>query len=54
MVEGPSKNDASVWSGRTRSNQLILFPHGGEQEGDFIQVEVTKPQTWLLKGKRVV
>ena len=54
MVEGPSKNDASVWSGRTRSNQLILFPHGSEQEGDFIQVEVTKPQTWLLKGKRVV
>ena len=53
MVEGPSKNDAAVWSGRTRTNELILFPHVDETEGDFISVEVTLPQTWLLKGVRV-
>ena len=53
MVEGASKNDAAVWSGRTRTNKIVLFPHGAEQEGDFVQVRVTQPQTWVLKGEIV-
>lgn len=53
MVEGPSKNDASVWMGRTRTNKIVLFPHDGEQAGDFIDVKITHPQTWVLKGEKV-
>ncbi len=53
MVEGASKNDPAVWSGRTRTNKIVLFPHGAEQEGDFVQVCVTQPQTWVLKGEIV-
>ena len=53
MVEGPSKHDAAVWNGRTRTNKIVLFPHNGEQAGDFIQVKITQPQTWVLKGERV-
>ena len=53
MVEGASKNDPAVWSGRTRTNKIVLFPHGAEQEGDFVQVRVTQPQTWVLKGEVV-
>ena len=53
MVEGASKNDRSMWNGRTRSNKLVLFPHRSEAVGDFIQVIVTRPQTWVLKGERV-
>lgn len=53
MVEGPSKHDAAVWNGRTRTNKIVLFPHGEEQAGDFIQVKITQPQTWILKGERV-
>jgi len=53
MVEGASKNDPTVWSGRTRTNKIVLFPHGAEQEGDFVQVRVTQPQTWVLKGEIV-
>ena len=53
MVEGASKNDPAVWSGRTRTNKIVLFPHGAEQEGDFMQVRVTQPQTWVLKGEVV-
>lgn len=53
MVEGASKNDPAVWSGRTRTNKIVLFPHGAEQEGDFVQVRVTQPQTWVLKGEIV-
>ena len=53
MVEGASKNDPRVWSGRTRTNKIVLFPHGSEQEGDFVQVKITQPQTWVLKGEIV-
>ena len=53
MVEGPSKNDAGIWNGRTRTNKIVLFAHGDEQEGDFINVKITQPQTWVLKGERV-
>lgn len=53
MVEGPSKHDAAVWNGRTRTNKIVLFPHGEEKAGDFIQVKITQPQTWVLKGERV-
>ena len=53
MVEGASKNDPRVWSGRTRTNKIVLFPHRTEQEGDFVQVKITQPQTWVLKGEVV-
>ena len=53
MVEGASKNDPAVWSGRTRTNKIVLFPHGAERVGDFVQVKITQPQTWVLKGEIV-
>jgi len=53
MVEGPSKNDDAMWSGRTRTNKLVIFPHGAEQPGDFVNVKITHPQTWVLKGQRM-
>ena len=53
MVEGTSKNDPRVWSGRTRTNKIVLFPHGAEREGDFVRVKINQPQTWLLKGEVV-
>ncbi len=51
LVEGPSKTDDTVYTGRTRTNKLVLFPHGTEQPGDFIDVRITQPQTWVLKGE---
>lgn len=53
MVEGPSKNDESIFSGRTRSNKLVLFKHNNECAGDLINVKITQPQTWLLKGEKI-
>ena len=51
MVEGASKNDLNVWSGRTRTNKIVLFPHGTEQAGDFVHVRIDRAQTWVLKGE---
>ena len=53
MVEGPSKNDSAVWTGRTRTNKIVLFTHNDEQIGDFVTIKITHPQTWVLKGERV-
>lgn len=53
MVEGPSQNNEAVWSGRTSSNKLVLWNHGKEKIGDLINVRITQPQTWVLKGERV-
>lgn len=53
MVEGPSQNNEAVWSGRTSSNKLVLWNHDEEKIGDLINVRITQPQTWVLKGERV-
>ena len=53
MVEGPSKQDETVWTGRTRTNKIVLFPHAEEQPGDFISIQITNPQTWVLKGRQI-
>ena len=53
MVEGPSKQDETVWTGRTRTNKIDLLPHADEQPGDFISIQITHPQTWVLKGRQI-
>lgn len=53
MVEGPSQNNEAVWSGRTSSNKLVLWNHGEEKIGDLINVKITQPQTWVLKGEMI-
>ena len=53
LVEGESKTDKSIYTGRTRTNKLVLFNHEDERPGEFINVKITQPQTWVLKGERV-
>lgn len=54
LAEGPSRNPA-VWTGRTRTNKLVLWPVEGKvyQPGDKVMVKVDTAQTWLVKGKAV-
>ena len=52
LVEGESKTDKNIFTGRTRTNKGVLFPHGSEKIGDLISVEVNQVQTWILKGQR--
>ncbi|WP_462331485.1 tRNA (N6-isopentenyl adenosine(37)-C2)-methylthiotransferase MiaB [Schwartzia sp. (in: firmicutes)] len=52
LVEGPSRTDESVWTGRTRTSKIVLWPYTGkEQPGELRRVSITQAQTWLLKGK---
>lgn len=54
LAEGPSRKPA-VWTGRTRTNKIVLWPVEGKvyQPGDKVMVKVDTAQTWLVKGKAV-
>ncbi len=54
LAEGPSK-DPKVWSGRTRTNKLVLWNVEDKtySVGEKVQVLVETAQTWLVKGKAV-
>lgn len=54
LAEGPSRNPA-VWTGRTRTNKIVLWPVEGKvyQPGDKVMIKVDTAQTWLVKGKAV-
>ena len=52
MAEGPSQTDDQVWTGRTSTNKILLWPYKGQEKpGDLVKVKVTHAQTWLLKGE---
>ena len=54
IVEGPTKNDAHHWFGRTTGNKMIIWENDGTVAiGDTVPVAVDKGQTWVLKGHLV-
>lgn len=53
LVDGISKNNKEMMSGRTRTNKIINFLPVNAKEGDFVNVKVTKSQTWALIGEEV-
>ena len=54
LVEGPSKNP-KIWTGRTRTGVLVLWPAKDKTyaEGAKVNVRITAAQTWLVKGEDV-
>ena len=55
LVEGPSRKDPTVLTGRTRQNKLVHFagPDGGLRAGSYATVEVTAAAAHYLKGDLV-
>ena len=54
VVEGPSKKDPSVISGRTRQNKLVHFPSSSPlRVGSYATVEVTGAAPHHLTGRFV-
>lgn len=51
MAEGESRTDKTVYSGRTRTNKIVLWQkRGGEKPGQLLQIKIAHAQTWVLKG----
>ncbi len=50
LVEGKAKGEGML-SGRTEGNIIIEFPGSEELIGEFINVTVTNPRTWIVYGE---
>ncbi len=51
LVEGPSKNNPEMQTGRTRTNKLIHFPGSEDLTGCLMPVKIDEAQAWNLIGK---
>jgi len=53
LVDGPSKQNPDVLSGRTRTNRLVNFKGEGIEKGDFAEVEIIRAGAFWLEGRGV-
>ncbi len=53
LVDGVSKTDAHMLTARTDTNKIVNFPGRQELAGKYINVKITKAQTWSLYGEQV-
>jgi tRNA-2-methylthio-N6-dimethylallyladenosine synthase len=52
LVEGVSLRNSSRWSGRTRTNKIVIFePSNGMAVGDLIDVDVGRAMAQTLYGQ---
>lgn len=51
LVEGESKKNPDILSGRTRTNKLVNFAAPKHLIGQFVNVKILEPQTWTLNGE---
>jgi len=50
LVEGPSKTDASQMTGRTRGNEVVVFPGEEKLIGSLVNIKILSANSWTLFG----
>ena len=50
LVEGFSKNNKNMLTGRTDSNKVVVFKPEKIHEGNFVNVKITENHKWYLEG----
>ncbi len=53
LVDGRSKNNPEMFSGRTEGNKIVLFEGDDAMTGTFVMVHIREAQTFALKGEVV-
>lgn len=53
LCDGPSKNDESVYSGRTEGNKIVLFDGNEGDIGKFVNLKITRAETFALYGEKI-
>ena len=51
LVEGPSKNNPELLTGRTDSNKVVIFEGSKELIDTIIDLKIISEHMWYLKGK---
>ncbi len=53
LVDGASKNNESVLSGRCESSKIVNFKGDKSLAGKYVKVKITEAHTWSLNGELV-
>ena len=53
LVEGPSKNNPELLTGRTDSNKVVIFEGDEKLKDQIIELEIISEHMWYLKGRRI-
>ena len=53
LVEGESKTNEDKLTGRTRTNELAVFPGPKNLEGKLVPVRIVEAGTWTLTGELI-
>lgn len=53
LVEGASKNNAEMMTGRTESNKVVIFEGTPELINQFIDLKIVSEHMWYLKGEEI-
>ena len=51
LVEGRSKTDENMFTGRTRTNKIVHFPSETDLTGKLATVEILEARAWSLRGQ---
>ena len=53
LVEGTSKNNEDMLTGRTDSNKVVIFEGDKRLIGNMVELEIVSEHMWYLKGKLI-
>jgi tRNA-2-methylthio-N6-dimethylallyladenosine synthase len=53
LVDGVNKKDRTLFTGRTRTNKVVVFDGEKSLIGKFIDVKIEKTASYVLRGRRV-
>ena len=51
LVEGTSKNNEAMLTGRTDSNKVVIFEGDKSLIGNIVELEIVSEHMWYLKGE---
>lgn len=52
LVEGLSKTNANMLTGRTNSNKVVVFEGDESLVGQVVEVKIISEHKWYLKGEK--
>ena len=53
LVEGKSKTNEEIYTGRTETNKVVNFEGNNEMIGEIIPLKITSQHVWYLKGEAI-
>ena len=53
LVDGASKTDKTMMSGRTDSSKIVNFKGDASLTGKYVDVKITEARTWSLNGELI-